>query len=77
MKNTFIFLIALVLVFVACEQPAPDIKIQKSGLVADSAMVVSAHALASEVGAKILKQGGNAVDAAIAVQFALVGVGLW
>ena len=44
------------------------------GVIGDSAMVVSAHPEASKVGMAILQQSGNAVDAAIAVQFALAVV---
>lgn len=48
--------------------------VQKKHLIADSAMVVTAHPLASEIGKKILKKGGNAIDAMTAVHFALAVV---
>ncbi len=43
-------------------------------VLADSAAVVTAHPLATRVGVDILRNGGNAIDAAVAVQFALAVV---
>lgn len=48
-----------------------DIQKEATG---DSAMVVTAHPLATKVGLAILRKGGTAVDAAVAVQFALAVV---
>ena len=63
----FIYL-SLILVYGCSEAPIYNIDKQAFG---SKAMVVSAHPLASQVGTEILAAGGNAIDAAIAVQFAL------
>jgi gamma-glutamyltranspeptidase/glutathione hydrolase len=67
-----IFVLMILISVIACRQQGemPVYNLQKS-IVSDSAVVVSAHPMASKIGIDILKQGGNAVDAAIATQFAL------
>ncbi|MCB0652993.1 MAG: gamma-glutamyltransferase [Saprospiraceae bacterium] len=71
----FTLLLAFIFGAFACKKnfPAPPYEATKS-MVSDSAMVVSAHPLATTAGVDILRKGGNAIDAAIAVQFALAVV---
>ncbi len=74
-KLTFLIFYAVLLTFFACKENQRTVlyDIDKNIMV-DSAAVVSAHPLATQIGIDILKQGGNAVDATIAVQFALAVV---
>ncbi|WNJ16883.1 gamma-glutamyltransferase [Pontibacter sp. G13] len=65
-----LLLITTVAVIAACTSPSTTSQPQIP-VFADSAMVVTAHPLATEIGLQVLKDGGNAFDAAVAVQYAL------
>lgn len=62
LKFVFLFLFS----FTVFAQPT-----QKPLIESSKGMVVSTHPAASEIGLQILQKGGNAIDAAVAVNFAL------
>jgi gamma-glutamyltranspeptidase/glutathione hydrolase len=69
-------LVASVIVLGACVV-APPLTVEAASqapIAAQNGMVVTAQHLATQVGVDVLKQGGNAVDAAVAVAYALAVV---
>ncbi|MBC6992826.1 gamma-glutamyltransferase [Neolewinella lacunae] len=72
--KTFAQLLLLALLCAACETaPKLDYVAEKSGDF-PTAAIVGPHPLATEVGLKVLRSGGNAIDAAVAVQLAMAVV---
>jgi len=63
-------LLALVAAFVALVGSTPARAASRPAVEAEHGMVVASEHRAAEIGADILRQGGNAIDAAVAVGFA-------
>ncbi len=77
-KKIYLFLFTLAFIFVTfiqsgCTQTPPiyDTKAIFHPVVANNGMVSTQEKLATETGLQVLKEGGNAVDAAVTVGFAL------
>ena len=72
--NKTIYIFLGLIIFTGCSIKSGKEKsgiLEGRNIVADSGMVVSAHPQSSRIGVSILQKGGNAIDAAVATEFAL------
>ena len=81
MKRLNVTLLFLALTFSQCKQTTTETlkkvtleRQSNEGVVAANGMVVTAHPIATKIGLDVLKNGGNAFDAAVAVKYALAVV---
>ena len=70
MKKVSLFTF-LIVCFFSCNQSKVSAPQKIKGAIGEKAMVATTHPLATAAGLKIMRKGGNAIDAAIAIQFAL------
>ena len=64
-KTTVLFLAVIIFIQLPCQSAS------KTPVIAKNGMVASSESFASRIGVDILRKGGNAVDASVAVGFAL------
>ena len=72
MNKTSLLLITGILLICCRKKTIQNMKEKSRGFIAENAMVVSAREEASKIGLDIMKQGGNAFDAMIATELALL-----
>ncbi|MEM0931567.1 MAG: gamma-glutamyltransferase, partial [Bacteroidota bacterium] len=81
MKKIYAILLLSLFILSQCKQNESNLlktatlkRQANEGVVAANGMVVTAHPIATKIGLDVLKRGGNAFDAAVAVKYALAVV---